>query len=68
MKGAFVGTGSSSMVTDRMIEDGKDSHCMFLTVSATLIEQAEAGDMRLDDFLQCIKDSLPYAWQLKQDE
>jgi hypothetical protein len=54
-------TGSSSMVTDRMSEDGKESHCMSLTVPATLIEQAEAGDMRLDDFLQCIKESLPYA-------
>ena len=37
---------------------------MSLTVPATLIEQAEAGDIRLDDFLQCIKESLPYAWQL----
>jgi hypothetical protein len=36
---------------------------MSLTVPATL-EQAEAGDIRLDDFLQCIKHSLPYAWQL----
>jgi hypothetical protein len=51
-----------------MIEDGKESHSMFLTVSSTMIEQAEAGEMRLDDFLQCIKDSLPSAWQLKQDE
>ena len=43
------------MVTDRMIEDGKESHCMSLTVPARLIEQAEAGEMRLDYFLQCIK-------------
>jgi hypothetical protein len=56
------------MVTDRMLEDGKESHCLFLTVSTTLIELAEAGDMRLDDFLQRIKDSLAYVWQLKQDE
>jgi hypothetical protein len=39
---------------------------MSLTVPATLIEQAEASDIRLDDFLQCIKDSLPYAWQLTE--
>ena len=37
---------------------------MSLTVPTQLIEQAEAGDIRPDDFLQCIKDSLPYAWQL----
>ena len=37
---------------------------MSLTVPATLIEQAEADDIRPDDFLQCIKESLPYAWQL----
>jgi hypothetical protein len=62
----FCSTGSSSMVTDRMSEDGKESHCMSLTVPATLIEQAEAGEMRLDNFLQCIKESLPYAWQLNE--
>ena len=37
---------------------------MSLTVPTQLIEQAEAGDIRPDDFLQCIKESLPYAWQL----
>ncbi|HEX6555100.1 MAG TPA: SCO5389 family protein [Ktedonobacteraceae bacterium] len=37
---------------------------MSLTVPTSLLEQAEAGDIRPDDFLQCIKDSLPYAWQL----
>ncbi|MBE3558176.1 MAG: hypothetical protein IMW89_03005 [Ktedonobacteraceae bacterium] len=37
---------------------------MSLNVPPALIEQAQAGDVRLSDFLQCIKDSLPYAWQL----
>ena len=37
---------------------------MSLTVPTQLIEQDEAGDIRPDDFLQCIKESLPYAWQL----
>lgn len=37
---------------------------MSLTVPTQLLEQAEAGDIRLDDFLQCIRESLPYAWQL----
>jgi hypothetical protein len=34
-----------------MLEGGKESRSMFLTVSATVIELAEASDMRLDDFL-----------------
>jgi hypothetical protein len=37
---------------------------MSLTVPPALLEQAQAGDMRRSDFLACIKDSLPYAWQL----
>ncbi len=37
---------------------------MSLTVPAALLEQAEAGTMRQSDFIACIKDSLPYAWQL----
>ncbi len=37
---------------------------MSLTVPAALLEQAEAGTMRQGDFIACIKDSLPYAWQL----
>jgi hypothetical protein len=37
---------------------------MSLTVPASLIEQAQEGDISTQDFLQCIKDSLPYAWQL----
>jgi hypothetical protein len=37
---------------------------MSLNVPATMIEQAKEGEVRLNDFLQCIKESLPYAWQL----
>jgi hypothetical protein len=37
---------------------------MSLNVPAALIEQAQEGELRQEDFLACIKDSLPYAWQL----
>ncbi len=37
---------------------------MSLTVPPTLLEQAQAGEMQQSDFLACIKDSLPYAWNL----
>jgi hypothetical protein len=37
---------------------------MSLDVPAALIEQAKEGDIPLNEFLQCIKESLPYAWQL----
>ncbi|GCE22820.1 SCO5389 family protein [Dictyobacter kobayashii] len=37
---------------------------MSLNVPAALLEQAEAGDIRTSDFLQCIRESLPYAWEL----
>ena len=37
---------------------------MSLNVPAALLEQAQAGEIRSSDFLQCIKESLPYAWQL----
>ena len=37
---------------------------MSLDVPPALLEQAQAGEIRNDDFLQCIKESLPYAWQL----
>lgn len=37
---------------------------MSLTVPTPLLEQAREGEIRTDDFLQCIKESLPYAWQL----
>lgn len=37
---------------------------MSLTVSPTLLEKAQKGKMQQQDFLACIKDSLPYAWSL----
>jgi hypothetical protein len=37
---------------------------MSLDVSPTLLEQAQAGEIHSNDFLQCIKESLPYAWEL----
>jgi len=37
---------------------------MSLNVPTAMIEQAQAGEVRTSDFLQCIKESLPYAWQL----
>ncbi|GHO60755.1 SCO5389 family protein [Ktedonobacter robiniae] len=37
---------------------------MSLTVSPTLLEQAQQGTVSQNDFLACIKDSLPYAWNL----
>jgi len=32
-----------------------------------LLEQAQAGEVQQSDFLACIKDSLPYAWQLIEE-
>jgi hypothetical protein len=37
---------------------------MSLNVPTAMIEQAQAGEIRTSDFLQCIRESLPYAWQL----
>jgi hypothetical protein len=37
---------------------------MSLHVLPALLEQAQEGEIRQEDFLTCIKDSLPYAWQL----
>ncbi|MBO0782716.1 MAG: hypothetical protein J2P37_28210 [Ktedonobacteraceae bacterium] len=37
---------------------------MSLNVPSALLEQAQAGEIRDSDFLQCIKESLPYAWNL----
>jgi hypothetical protein len=42
----------------------KGEKTMSLTVSPTLLEQAQAGEIRSNDFLACIQSSLPYAWQL----
>jgi hypothetical protein len=40
---------------------------MSLTVSPAFLEQARQGDVSQSDFLACIRDSLPYAWQLIED-
>ena len=40
---------------------------MSLNVPTALLEQAQEGTMRQEDFLACIRDSLPYAWQLIED-
>lgn len=40
---------------------------MSLTVSTTLLEQARMGEIEQKDFLACIQESLPYAWQLIED-
>ncbi|GHO76078.1 hypothetical protein KSD_38490 [Ktedonobacter sp. SOSP1-85] len=37
---------------------------MSLDVSPALLEQAQQGEVRTSDFLLCIRDSLPYAWNL----
>ncbi|GCE30685.1 hypothetical protein KDA_61690 [Dictyobacter alpinus] len=37
---------------------------MSLDVSPALLEQAQVGDIRTNDFLKCIEESLPYAWKL----
>lgn len=37
---------------------------MSLDVPTALLEQAQQGDIQLSDFLQCVKNSLPYAWNL----
>lgn len=40
---------------------------MSLDVSPALLEQARTGDVREDEFLECIHESLPYAWQVIAD-
>jgi hypothetical protein len=35
---------------------------MSLTVSPQLLQQAQAGTVDQDAFVDCIRDSLPYAW------
>ena len=37
---------------------------MSLTVSPSLLEKAQQGEIQQGDFLACIKNSLPYAWHL----
>jgi hypothetical protein len=38
-----------------------------LTVPAELLAQAQAGSISDQDFVQCIKNSLPYAWSVVDD-
>lgn len=40
---------------------------MSLDVSPALLAKAQAGTVREDEFLMCIQESLPYAWQLIED-
>src|ERR1700730_3548309 len=35
---------------------------MSLQVSDALLERAESGDVDDDEFIACVRDSLPYAW------
>ena len=37
---------------------------MSLTVSPNLLEKAQRGPVSDDDFIACIRDSLPYAWSV----
>ncbi len=38
-----------------------------LTVSPTLLEQAQQGEIQQADFLACIKNSLPYSWHMIEE-
>lgn len=40
---------------------------MSLDVSPALLEKAQSGTVREDEFLACIQESLPYAWHLIED-
>lgn len=40
---------------------------MSLTVPADLLAQAERGPVSDEDFIACIRDSLPYAWSVVLD-
>jgi hypothetical protein len=37
---------------------------MSLDVSPALLEQAERGDVDEQEFVDCVRTSLPYAWEL----
>jgi hypothetical protein len=37
---------------------------MSLTVSADLLEQANKGEVNDEDFVACVRTSLPYAWSV----
>jgi hypothetical protein len=40
---------------------------MSLDVSTALLDQAEAGQVNDADFVDCVRTSLPYAWQVVSD-
>jgi hypothetical protein len=40
---------------------------MSLDVSPALLEKAQTGEVRQEEFLACIRESLPYAWRLIED-
>lgn len=40
---------------------------MSLTVPAALVDKAQQGPVSDDDFLACVRDSLPYAWSVVLD-
>jgi hypothetical protein len=40
---------------------------MSLTVSPDLLEKAQRGPVSDEDFVACIRDSLPYAWSVVTD-
>jgi hypothetical protein len=40
---------------------------MSLDVSTDLLDRAERGEVTDEDFVACIKSSLPYAWQVVSD-
>lgn len=40
---------------------------MSLTVSPSLLQKAERGPVSDDDFVACIRESLPYAWSVVTD-
>ena len=37
---------------------------MSLTVPASLLEQAQAGEVKDEQFVECVRVSLPYAWSV----
>ena len=37
---------------------------MSLTVPATLLDRARTGEVTDDEFIACVRDSLPYAWSV----
>jgi hypothetical protein len=40
------------------------NEAMSLAVPADLLEQAQAGEVGDDQFVECVRTSLPYAWRL----